>query len=108
MGVDDECVSLVVAELEQVPRNPVLRRTLAIGANTGKRLGPQPFDIRVGPVGPVRGGADRFDWPGAREQQVALDQVSEPEVRRYADQAFDVLERGIDLPADDLLEHGRK
>jgi len=54
--------------------------------------------------------ADRIDGPGAREQQVALDQVSKAKVGSYADQPFYVLERRIEMSSDDFFvdrhEHG--
>jgi hypothetical protein len=68
----------------------------------GERLGSQALDARVGHV---RRGAYRIDRSRAGEQQVALDQVRETEIRLDADQTLDVLQRRVDLALNDLLEH---
>jgi hypothetical protein len=53
--------------------------------------------------GHVGGSADSIDGPGAREQQVALDQVGQAKVGSYAEQSFDILKRNVEMSANDFL-----
>src|SRR6266853_5633100 len=98
--VDDDCVLLVLAQLQQIARYMIRRRALSVGSQAGERFGPQSFHLRLRYVG---GRADCIDRPGAREQQVALDQMSKTKVGSYADQSFDILKSHVEMSPNDFF-----
>ena len=103
--VDHDRVLLIFAQLQQVARYTVRRRALPIGSQAGEGFGTKSVHVRLGYVG---GCADRVDGPGAREQQIALDQVSKAKVGSYADQSVYALKRRIEMSPNDFLVDRRE
>src|SRR2546427_2806545 len=79
--VDDDCVLLVLAQLQQIARYTIRRRALSVGSQAGERFGPQAFHL---PLGEGWGRARCFNMPGAAAQQAALCPMSKTQGGPYA------------------------
>ena len=102
LGVDDDGVFLLCLHLEQVARHVVVGRPVAIGLEPGDGLLAQVGELVGRCVGRATEARQR---PAAGEQQIAPDQVGEPEVRIALDERVDLFE-GVGEPAAlDVLEN---
>ena len=92
---------LVAAELEQVARNAIGFRPIAHRMESRYGFGAQVVDFFLRHVARI---PERGDRPRAREQQVATDQVGQPEVRVCGDQRFNAFKGLVELVLLDGLE----
>src|SRR2546422_11475191 len=56
--VDDDCVLLILAQLQQIARYAVRRRPLSVGSQAGECFGPQSLHVRPGGSGERHGGEE--------------------------------------------------
>jgi hypothetical protein len=100
--VDDDGIALILAQLHEVARHLVLRRTVAVGVQAHQRFRAQIIEPLARTL---RGVAEGLDLAAPGEQQVALDQVCQAKIRLSPEQGFNAIERQIEVVALDLLEH---